>query len=126
MALENVQFFLNSANKIGSYFLSFFRLKTKGITSRCDPFMPTDLYEEKNIPKVVNYLLGFEAAARKNGCKIALKRIDSSQVSSTRFTEAQLLRAQESLKMTKMDALSVLFHQEVQEVPIVEENIGNP
>jgi hypothetical protein len=80
--------------------------------------MPIDLFEEKNIPKVVNYLLGFEAAARKSGFKIILKRLDASQVDSHRFTDAQLRRATESLKMTKLENLSALFHQEVTEIEI--------
>ena len=87
---------------------SFFFL---GVHTRCDPFSPIDLFEEKNIPKVINYLLGFESAAQKKGCKILLRRLDASLVTDDRFTEDQLLRAQETLKITKSDSLNILFHK---------------
>jgi hypothetical protein len=80
-----------------------------GVNTRCEPFMPIDLYEEKNIPYVVNYLLGFEKTAVSGGFKIALKRIDTN-MGENRFTEAQLIRAQESLKMQKGANLNELFH----------------
>ncbi len=82
--------------------------------------MPIDLFEEKNIPKVVNYLLGFEAAARKSGFSIQLKRLDDSFYKSDRFTAAQMSKAQEALKKTKMENLSVLFHNKPKEVEEIE------
>ena len=81
--------------------------------------MPIDLYEEKNIPKVVNFILGFESTARSHGFKIALKRLNST---GAKFTEAQLLKAQESLKMNKGD-LSALFHQNAEEKEEKEETL---
>lgn len=46
-----------------------------------DMFVPIDLYEEKNIPKVVKCLASFERVARKAGFKIVIKPITEESVS---------------------------------------------
>ncbi len=46
--MENIQFFILSC------------AKSDAVASELDMFQPNDLFEEKNIPKVINCLIAFE------------------------------------------------------------------
>jgi hypothetical protein len=61
------------------------------INEPIDLFSPIDLYEEKNVPKVVRTVSSFERAARKAGFKIVIKHITELDYSDEQLMRAQML-----------------------------------
>lgn len=61
---------------------------------RAQLFSPLDLYEEKNVPKVVHLLLVFAELAKKRGFETVLQHLNPLDVE---FTEEEVHRAEEIL-----------------------------
>ena len=94
LQMENIQFFVQTCQKSAS------------VASEIDMFQPIDLFEEKNIPKVINCLVAFEGVARKAGFSIEMKKLESST-----FSEAELQEAERMLQsLEKKDVItSIVF-----------------
>jgi len=85
LLMENLNFFIKMCQK------------QEWIYNKVDIFTAPDLYEEKNIPKVINCLILLEASVRKLGYDLPpMRTLDPERLNA--FTEEELLRAEEVLE----------------------------
>jgi len=88
LLMENIGFFLDACRSLGVF------------RHTDEPFLPIDLFEEKNIPKVINCLVLLDGAARKLGFQPNIQRVGEH----IKFSEQQLKDAEEVLsKVTLLD-----------------------
>jgi hypothetical protein len=72
--MENIQLFITACSSLGiSNYETFFKM-LKGMR-KDDIFITIDLFEEKNIPKVINCLLLLGGIARKRGFEPLIRNI---------------------------------------------------
>lgn len=85
LAHDNIQMFLEFCKKLG--------------ISEIERFTTIDLYEEKDVPKVLNCLSAFEGIARKVGFKPELEKIEDED--DIDFNTSQVTKAINHLRVAQ-------------------------
>ncbi len=92
LLIENITMFIKSCEKLGTLAIELLFSSVEGIP-KSNVFDGIDLFEEKNIPKVVNCLLQLEDAARRMGFKPLMRHIEDDPQSMPELSDTDLLRA---------------------------------